>query len=109
MSTFCAGDRTRSLQDSVMKLKVVYSLTEQLYTGSMRTFEAVMGEKDLPQFIKDVLKRLSTIPKQVEELKKPIAQSGATTALGRAMAYAPEVDLSEMAAGFPEYKDDGSA
>ena len=53
-----------------MKLKVVYSLMEQLYTGSMQTLKAVMGGKDLPHFIEDVLKKLSSIPKQVEELKR---------------------------------------
>lgn len=67
-----------------------------------------MGEKGLPQFIKDDLRRLSTIPQQVEELKRSAARSGATTTLSRAMAYAPELDMAEMAGGFPEYKDDGT-
>ena len=45
-----------------MKLKAVYLLVEKLYAGHMQTLRAVMAEKDLPQFKKDVLKRLSTIP-----------------------------------------------
>ena len=90
-----------------MKLKDVYSLTKELYTRSMRTLKVVMDEKDLPKFIKDALKKLSTIPKQVEELKRSAAHSGARTLLRWAMAYSPELDLVEMAGGFPEYKDDG--
>jgi hypothetical protein len=67
-----------------------------------------MEEKDLPKFIKDTLKKLSTIPTQVEELKRSSARPGATTTLSRAMAYSPELDLAEMAGGFLEYKDDGT-
>ena len=53
-----------------MKLKAVYSLAEQLYAGSLCTIKAVMGDKEPVKFIKDVLRRLSTIPKQIEELKR---------------------------------------
>ena len=69
-----AGPRTCNLpDDSLMKLKAVYSLTEQLYAGSLCIIKAVMGDKDPAKFIRDVLRRLSTIPKQIEELKRSAA------------------------------------
>ena len=60
-----------------------------------------MDEKDLPKFIKDALKKLSTIPKQVEELKRSAVREGAMTLLSRAIAYAPELDpLENITHGF---------
>ena len=67
-----------------------------------------MGEKGTPKLIKDVLKCLSTIPKQFEELKKSAARKGAIAALSRALAYAPELNPEEMVGGFPQLKADGS-
>lgn len=67
-----------------------------------------MGGNEPPQFIRDVLKQLSTIPKQIEELKRSAARMGAMMALSRAKAYVPDMDPFEMAGGFPEFNMDGS-
>ena len=91
-----------------MKLKALYSLTEQLYAGSLFTIKAVMTERDVPKFMKGVLEVLSTIPKQIEELKRSAARSGAIYALSRALAYGEEFDPAKLAKGFPEFKNDGS-
>ena len=89
-------------------LKAVYSLTEQLYAGSHLAIKVVMGDKQPLRFIKNVLECLSTIPQQIEELKRLAASSGATYSLSRALAYSAELDPTEMAKGFPEFKIDGS-
>lgn len=58
--------------------------------------------------IKDVLEQLSTMPKQIQELKKSAAHSAAMLSLSRAKAYSADIDLAELAGGFPEYNtDDG--
>lgn len=67
-----------------------------------------MGDKEPVKFIIDMLRRLSTMPKQIEELKKSAARKGVIIVLSWALSYAPELNLEEIDRGFPEYKDDGS-
>jgi len=91
-----------------MKLKAVYSLTEQLYCGTLCTIKAMVTEKCFPKSIKGVIEMLSTLPKQLLELKRSAARQGAMAALSRCLAYAPELTTEEMADGFPAKKVDGS-
>lgn len=103
------GSRVANLQDdSVLMLKAIYTLTEQLYTGSVLTVKAVIGAKEPITSIKKVLGYLSTLPPQIGELTRSAARKGVLTALSRCLAYAPEINLEEVAAGFPQLKDDGS-
>ena len=70
MLNFLAGERSRQLSfDSLLKLKAVYSLAEQLYCGTLCTIKAMLTEKSIPKHIKGVIELLSTLPKQIEELK----------------------------------------
>ena len=69
---------------------------------------SVMGHKEPPRFIRDVLKQLSTIPGQIEELKKSAARAGAMLSLSRAKAYVLDMDPTEITSGFPEFNTDGS-
>ena len=104
-----AGTRSRNLyQAPLVKLKAVYTFLEQLYAGSLFTIKAVMGGKEPPQFIRDVLKQLPTIPKQLEEWKKSVARAGAIMSLSRDKDYLSEMDPSEMSGGFIEFNVDGS-
>ena len=48
------------------------------------------------------------LPARVEELKKAAARAGALTALTRAKAWVPDLDLVDVAKGFPSLKEDGS-
>ena len=89
-------------------LKAIYTLTEQLYTGSVLTVKAVMGAKEPITSIKKILGCLSTLPPQIGELTRSAARKGALTTLSRCPAYAPEINPEEVAAGFPQLKDDGS-
>ena len=103
------GEWSRQLlDDSLLKLKALYSLTEQLYAGSLFTIKAVMTEKGVPKFMKGVLEVISTIPKQIEELKRSVARKGAMAALSQSLAYAPALNPAEMMDGFSQLKDDGS-
>jgi hypothetical protein len=109
MCSNIAGSRSSNLrQDPRVKLKAVYTFLEQLYAGSLFTIMSVMGHKEPPRFIRDVLKQLSTIPSQIEELKKTAARAGAMLSLSRVKAYVPDMDPSEMVGGFPEFNSDGS-
>ena len=104
-----AGPRAANLQnDCVLMLKAIYTLTEQLYTGSVLTVKAVMGAKEPITSIKKMLGCLSTLPPQIGELTRSAARKGALTTLSRCLAYAPEINPEEVAAGFPQLKDDGS-
>ena len=89
-------------------LKAIYTLTEQLYTGSVLIVKAVMGAKEPITSIKKVLGCLSTLPPQIGELTRSAARRGILTALSRCLVYAPEINVEEVAAGFPQLKDDGS-
>ncbi|KAI4979697.1 hypothetical protein ZWY2020_016450 [Hordeum vulgare] len=103
------GPRAANLQeDCVLMLKAIYTLTEQLYTGSVLTVKAVMGAKEPITSIKKVLGCLSTLPPQIGELTRSAARKGVLTALSRCLAYGPEINPKEVAAGFPQLKDDGS-
>ncbi|KAE8769441.1 hypothetical protein D1007_58962 [Hordeum vulgare] len=95
-------------EDCVLKLKSLYTPIEQLYARGLFTIKAMWGDRESVKFISDMLKRLLTIPKHIEEMKKSTARKGLITALRRSLAYAPELKLEEIAGGFPEYKDDGS-
>ncbi|KAE8798634.1 hypothetical protein D1007_26122 [Hordeum vulgare] len=104
------GPRSTTLQDdSVLKLKAIYTLMEQLYAGGLLTIKAVWGgDKDPVKYIKDMLRQLSIIRQHIAEIRKSSARKGVMTAMSRAIAYAPELKPDEKAEGFPEYKDDDS-
>ena len=87
---------------------MIYTLTEQLYVGSMLTMKAVMGTKEPITSIKNMLGCLSTLPPQIGELTRSAARKGALTTLTRCLVYAPELKLEEVASGFPQLKDDES-
>ncbi|KAI4996695.1 hypothetical protein ZWY2020_052037 [Hordeum vulgare] len=103
------GPRAANLQDDcVLMLKAIYTFTEQLYTGCVLTVKAVMGANETITSIKKMLGSLSTLPPQIGELARSAARKGALTTLSRCLAYAPEINLEEVVAGFPQLKDDGS-
>ncbi|KAI5006014.1 hypothetical protein ZWY2020_033257 [Hordeum vulgare] len=72
------------------------------------TMKAVMGDKEPIKSIKYMLGCLSTLPPQIEELKRSSAHKGALTTLSRCLAYAPELKPEEITGGFLELKDDRS-
>ena len=74
------------------RLKAVYTLVEQLYTGAQRAITADLYKKKAPSLIKEVLERLSVLPQRVEELKRSAARAGAITTLSRAKAWQAELD-----------------
>ena len=52
-----------------VRLKVVHTLVEQLYTGAQRTIDAALQKKWSPTLIKETLEILSVVPERIEELK----------------------------------------
>ena len=65
-----AGPRSTNLkQNTVIKLKAVYTLVEQLYTGTQRSLAVISHNKQPPALIQDVLDKLSVMPKIIEEIK----------------------------------------
>src|SRR3954470_262557 len=91
-----------------MKLKAVYTLVEQLYTGAQRIITVASHNNPAPTLIQDTLKRLSMLPARIGELKKSAARTGAIVALIRAKAWVPDFDPVEAAQGYPSLKEDGS-
>ena len=53
----------------LIKLKAVYTLVEQLYTGSQRALAAVALSNEVPTLLADVLKWLAVLPRRFNELR----------------------------------------
>ncbi|KAI5013409.1 hypothetical protein ZWY2020_034521 [Hordeum vulgare] len=66
------------------------------------------GQQGANHVYQDYVGCLSMLPPQVEELKRSAAHKGAFTTLSRCLAYALELKPEEVAAGYPELKDDES-
>jgi hypothetical protein len=103
------GPRSSNLNQSILiKLKAVYTLVEQLYTGSQRALAVVALSNDVPHLLADMLKRLAVLPQRVQELRRASARAGAIAALSRAKAWLPELDPADIALGYPSLKEDGT-
>ena len=89
------------------KLKVAYTLIEQLYTGAQRVICAASYHKPPPTLIKDTLARLSMTPSQLEEVKRSSARAGALAALTRAKDWISDLDLEDIGNGYPSQKKMG--
>ena len=92
----------------LIKLKVVYTLVEQPYTGAQRTIAAISPSKQTPYLLSDVLSSLSVLPARIEENKRSAARASAITALSRAKAWQSELDPTKLATGYPSLKEDVS-
>jgi hypothetical protein len=93
----------------LVKLKAVYTLVEQLYTGSQRALAAVALSNEAPTLLVDVLNRFSVLPQRFNELRRSSARAGAIAALSRAKAWLPELDPADIAIGYPSLKEDGTS
>ena len=94
-----AGARAVKLpDDSMTKLRAIYTFAEQLYTGGVLSIKAVIGSKEPTMTIKQMLGFLSTLPPQVEELKRSAARTGVLNTLSRCLAYAAELKTEEIVA-----------
>jgi hypothetical protein len=91
-----------------IRLKAIYTLVEQLYTGAQRTIAAATHKKQLPTLIKETLEKLSVLPQRIGELKRASARAGALTALSQAKAWQAYLDPEDLANGCPSAKEDGS-
>ena len=104
------GPRSSNLsRDTLVKLKAVYTLVEQLYTGAQRTLATISPVNQGPNLLSDVLKKLSILPTRFQEIKRSCARAGAVTALSRAKAWVPELDPTDVASGYPSLKEDGTS
>ena len=92
----------------LVKLKAVYTLVEQLYTGSQRALAVVALSNTTPHLLQDVLKCLTVLPQWIQDLRQASARAGAVAALSRAKAWIPELDPADLALGYPSLKEDGT-
>mgnify|MGYP001014972826 CR=1 FL=1 len=66
-SAITSGPRSSNLnQDILVKLKAVYTLVEQLYTGTQRALAAISPTDQTPNMLIDVLKKLSVLPERFD-------------------------------------------
>ena len=86
----------------------MYTLVEQLYTGSQRALAVVALSNEVPTHLTDVLWRLAVLPQRFQGLRRASARAGAIAALSRAKAFLPELDPAEIALGYPSLKEDGT-
>ena len=92
----------------LVKLKAVYTLVEQLYTGAQRALVTVALSTEAPTLLVDVLKQLFVLPQRFNELNRSSARAGAVSALSRAKAWLTELDPADIAIGYPSLKEDGT-
>src|SRR5215216_2446990 len=92
----------------LVKLKAVYTLVEQLYTGAQRKLATISPTNQAPTLLSDVLSKLSALRARIKEIKRSAAKAGVVTALSRAKAWQPELDPAELATGCPSFKEDGT-
>ena len=71
----------------LIKLKAVYTLVEQLYTGAQRTIATISPTTQPPSLLNDVVRKLSVLPTIIDKIKWSAARAGAITALSRAKAW----------------------
>src|SRR3954470_20622590 len=90
------------------KLKVAYTLVEQLYTSAQQAICIVAHNKQPPTLVKDTLERLPMLPPRIAELKKSAARAGTLTALTQAKARRSDLEPADLANGYPSVKEDGS-
>ena len=90
------------------KLKAVYTLVEQLYTGAQRALATISPANQGHNRLSDVLKNLSILPAKFQEVKRSCARAGALTALSRSNAWVPDLDPVDVAKGYPTVKEDGT-
>ena len=90
------------------KLKAIYTLVEQLYSGAQQALAAISPANQGPNRLSDVLKKLSILPARFQEVKRSCARAGALTALSRSKAWVPDLDPADVARGYPNMKEDGS-
>ena len=88
----------------LVKLKAVYTLVEQLYTGTRCTLAMISPTNQAPTLLSDVLKKLFVLPARIEEIKWLSARAGAVTALSRDKAWQAELDPGKLATGYPILK-----
>src|SRR4051812_12167624 len=92
----------------VIKLKAVYTLVEQLYTGSQHALAVVALSNEVPNLLADVIRQLVVLPQRVQELRRASARAGAIASLSRAKAWLPELDPADIALGYPSLKEDAT-
>jgi len=91
-----------------VKLKAVYTLVEQLYTGTQCALAMISSTNQAPTLLSDVLKKFSVLPARIDEMKRSSAGAGAVTALSRAKAWLPELDPADIGTRYPSLKEDGT-
>ena len=105
----CAGPRSKNLSHNpLIKLKEVYTLVEQLYIGAQRALAAISPANQGPNWLSDVLRKLSILPARFQEVNRSYARAGALTALRRSKAWVPDLDPADVARCYPTVKEDGS-
>ena len=92
----------------LVKLKAVYTLVEQLYTGTQRALAKISPTNQAPKLLIDVLKKLSVLPARIDEMKQSSARAGTVTALSRAKAWVLELEPADVTTGYPSLKEDGT-
>ena len=89
-----------------MKLKAVYTLVEQLYTGAQRALATISPSNQAPTLLVDVLRKLSILPERFSEMKRSSARAGAVMALSREKAWLQELDPANISMRYPRFKED---
>ena len=90
----------------LVKLKAVYTLVEQLYTGTHHALATISPSNQTPALLVDVLRKLYVLPQRIGEMKRSCARAGAVTTLSRAKAWLPELYPSELSTGCPSLKEE---
>ena len=81
-------------------------MVEQIYTGAQRALATIVLSNEAPTLLVDVLRKLSMLPQQINEIKRLSTRVEAVTSLSWAKAWLPELDPADISIGYPSLKED---
>ena len=87
-------------------MKAAYTLIEQIIYRRATDHLHCFSQQAAPNLNQGNLRTVSMLPAWVEEFKRSAARAGALTALTRAKAWVPDLDLVDVGKGYPSLKED---
>ena len=96
------------MRDSETQLRSILTLLQQLYYAAGRALCEARNETDPPGNLKHFLGHFNALPQWISRWKQSSCRKGAMRVLALAKAYYPDIDVTKLMGGFPEFNLDKS-
>ena len=109
LTCFSSGPRNvLVVRDPETQLRSILTLLQQLYYAAGRALCEARSETDPPSNLRHFLGHFNTLPQWISRWKQSSCRKGAMRVLALAKAYYPDIDVSKLMGGFPEFNLDKS-